>query len=211
MNVVVGEAEGRHDTPVFVGEMREVVFRPYWDVPPRIARTELVPAIRRGAADMDYEGYEIVSTGEHPRGFPATRANLDKVASGTLRLRQRPGNGNALGLVKFVFPNNHDVYVHGTPVVKLFSFARRDFSHGCIRAEQPVALATFVLSGDTTWNRTSIERAMQGKETLHVPLAQPVSVYVLYMTTIVAPDGTAYFYPDLYGEDAKLARALGWR
>jgi len=211
MNVVVGEAEGRHDTPVFVGEMREVVFRPYWDVPLRIARTELVPAIKRGAVDMDREGYEIVSVGDDSRAYPATRTNLDKVAVGTLRLRQRPGNGNALGLVKFVFPNDHNVYVHGTPAVKLFAFARRDFSHGCIRAEQPVALAVFALAGDTTWNRAAIEGAMHGNETLHVPLAQPISVFVLYLTTVVAPDGIAYFYPDLYGQDAKLARALGSR
>lgn len=211
MNVVVGEAEGQHDTPVFVGEMREVVFRPYWDVPLRIARTELVPAIKRGAIDIDEEGYEIVSLGDTPRVYPSTRANLDRVALGALRLRQRPGDGNALGLVKFVFPNNHNVYVHGTPAAKLFAFARRDFSHGCIRAEQPVALALFALSGDTAWNRAAIEDAMHGKQTLHVPLAQPVSVFVLYMTTVVAPDGTLYFYPDLYGQDGKLARALGAR
>jgi len=160
---------------------------------------------------MDREGYEIVSVGDDSRAYPATRTNLDKVAVGTLRLRQRPGNGNALGLVKFVFPNNHDVYVHGTPAVQLFAFARRDFSHGCIRAEQPVALAVFALAGDTTWNRAAIEGAMHGNETLHVPLAQPISVFVLYLTTVVAPDGTAYFYPDLYGQDAKLARALGSR
>jgi murein L,D-transpeptidase YcbB/YkuD len=209
MNVVVGEAGRQHDTPVFVSEMREVVFRPYWDVPPRIARTELVPAIKRGELDMESEGYEIVSAGDRPRVYRVTRANLDRVAAGTLHIRQRPGQGNALGLVKFVFPNEHDVYLHGTPAVKLFSFARRDFSHGCIRAEQPAALAGFVLTDDSTWNRAAIEAAMHGRETLHVPLAQPVTVFILYMTTVVAPDGTPYFYPDLYGEDAKVERVLG--
>lgn len=103
------------------------------------------------------------------------------------------------------------MYVHGTPAVKLFSFARRDFSHGCIRAEQPVSLAAFALSGDTAWNRTAIEDAMHGKASLHVPLSQPVTVYILYMTTVVAPDGTAYFYPDLYDQDAELIRTLGGR
>jgi murein L,D-transpeptidase YcbB/YkuD len=208
MNVVVGEAERQHGTPVFVSEMREVVFRPYWDVPPRIARAELVPAIRRGAIDMDSEGYEIVSSGDSPRVYPATRANLDRVLAGTLRLRQRPGNGNALGLVKFVFPNNHNVYLHGTPAAKLFAFTRRDFSHGCIRAEQPAALASFILAGDSTWNTDAIAATMHGERTLHVPLPQPVTVFILYMTTVVAPDGTLYFYPDLYGQDAALERAL---
>ena len=208
MNVVVGEAERRHDTPVFVSVMREVVFRPYWDVPPRIARTELVPAIRRGAIDMASEGYEIVSSGEASRVYPPTRANLDRVSAGTLRLRQRPGGGNALGLVKFVFPNDHDVYLHGTPAAKLFAFTRRDFSHGCIRAEQPAALANFILAGDSTWDAESIAAAMQGNRTLHVSLPQPVTVFILYMTTVIAPDGMLYFYPDLYGGDAELEQAL---
>lgn len=208
MNVVVGEAERQHDTPVFVSEMREVVFRPYWDVPPRIARAELVPSIKRGDLDMASEGYEIVNAGESPRVYPPTRANLDRVLSGTLRLRQRPGDGNALGLVKFIFPNNHDVYLHGTPAAKLFAFTRRDFSHGCIRAERPASLASFILAGDSTWDNKAIAAAMHGDLTLHVALPRPVTVFILYMTAVVAPDGTLYFYPDLYGEDAALERAL---
>ena len=208
MNVIVGDAESRHDTPSFVGEMSEVVFRPYWDIPLRIARTELVPAIKRGTIDMASEGYEIVGLGDAPHIYRPTRANLDRVSAGTLRLRQRPGNGNALGLVKFVFPNHHDVYLHGTPAAKLFAFARRDFSHGCIRAAAPATLASFVLAGDSTWNAAAIAAAMHGEQTLRVPLPQPVTVYVLYMTTMVAPDGTVYFYPDLYDGDEELARAL---
>ena len=208
MNVVVGEAERRHDTPVFVSTMREVVFRPYWDVPPRIARTELVPAIRRGTIDMASDGYEIVGAGDASRVYPPTHANLDRVLAGTLRLRQRPGNGNALGLVKFVFPNDHDVYLHGTPAGKLFALTRRDFSHGCIRAEHPSALASFILSGDSTWNTDAIAAAMHGDRTLRVSLPQPVTVFILYLTSVVAPDGTLYFYPDLYEEDVELERAL---
>jgi murein L,D-transpeptidase YcbB/YkuD len=130
------------------------------------------------------------------------------VFAGTLRLRQRPGDANALGLVKFVFPNDHDVYLHGTPAAKLFAFTRRDFSHGCIRAQQPSALASFILAGDSTWNTEAIAAAMHGDRTLHVSLPQPVTVFILYMTTVVAPDGTLYFYPDLYDGDAELERAL---
>lgn len=211
MNVVVGEAEHRHDTPIFVGEMRELVFRPYWDVPVRIARNELVPAIKRGAIDMESEGYEIVSTGDNPRVSAPTRANLDAVAAGTLRLRQRPGGGNALGLVKFVFPNAHDVYLHGTPAMQLFQYARRDFSHGCIRAEQPVDLAVFALCTDSSWTRQSIEDAMRGAQTMRVPLAKSVMVYVLYFTVAVGPDGMVRFYPDLYDQDLALDRALDAR
>lgn len=206
MNVVVGDAERRHDTPAFVSVMRELVFRPYWDVPSSIARTELVPGIRRGVIDMTSEGYEIVGAGDGSHVYQPTRANLDRVVAGTLRLRQRPGAGNALGLVKFVFPNNHNIYLHGTPAAKLFAFTRRDFSHGCIRAERPAALAHFILAGDSTWNDTAIAAAMHGDRTLRVPLPQPVTVFILYMTTVVAPDGTLYFYPDLYGDDAELER-----
>ena len=208
MNVVVGEAAGYHDTPVFIGEMREVVFRPYWDVPPKIARKELVPAIRRGAIDMESEGYEIVATGDAARVYPATRDNLARVAAGTLRLRQRPGGGNALGLVKFVFPNRHDVYLHGTPAMQLFGLARRDFSHGCIRAQQPAALASFALDGDSAWTSERIEAAMHGDATVRVALTRPVTVHILYMTVMIGPDGVAYFYPDLYEQDSRLARAL---
>ena len=209
MNVIVGQAEDQHATPVFFGEMRELVFRPYWDIPPRIARTEIVPAVRRGSIDMESEGYEIVGLGEEPRTYAATGANLQRVSDGTLRIRQRPGNGNALGLVKFVFPNNNTVYLHGTPAMKLFAYARRDFSHGCIRVEQPSALARYALRGDSVWGDSAIDAAMHGTRTLHVPLTEPASVFILYMTAVVAPDGTAYFYRDLYGEDAKLERLLG--
>ena len=208
MNVVVGEAAGYHDTPVFVGEMRAVVFRPYWDVPPKIARKELVPAIRRGTIDMESEGYEIVGTGSSSRVYPATRDNLARVAAGTLRLRQRPGRGNALGLVKFVFPNRHDVYLHGTPAMQLFGLARRDFSHGCIRAQQPAELASFALDGDSVWTSERIDAAMHGDATVRVALTSPVTVYILYMTVMIGPDGTAYFYPDLYEQDERLSRAL---
>lgn len=208
MNVVVGEAAGYHDTPVFVGEMREVVFRPYWDVPPKIARKELIPAIRRGTLDMESEGYEIVGTGDSPRIYPATRDNLTRVAAGTLRLRQRPGAGNALGLVKFVFPNRHDVYLHGTPTMQLFGLARRDFSHGCIRAQQPATLASFALDGDSVWTADRIDAAMHGDATVRVALTRPVTVYILYMTVMIGPDGATYFYPDLYEQDLRLSRAL---
>lgn len=211
MNVVVGDAERRHDTPIFIGEMREIVFRPYWDIPVRIARTELVPAIRRGEIDMASEGYEIVGMGDNPRIYPATRANLTAVVAGTLRLRQRPGPRNALGLVKFVFPNAHDVYLHGTPAMQLFRYARRDFSHGCIRAERAVELAEFALCRDSSWRRQSIEDTMRGSETVRVRLAKPVMVYVLYFTAAVAADGTVHFYPDLYDQDLALERALDAR
>lgn len=209
MNVIIGNAERRRLTPVFVGTMQEVVFRPYWDVPPDIARREEVPKIRRDGGYAEREGFEIVRGGESDaRVYAMTNANLDRVDGGALRLRQRPGPNNAVGLIKFVFPNSYDVYMHGTPATELFGRTRRDFSHGCIRIEDPPALAALVLRGQPGWDSTSIDQAMHGERTLHVAIAQPLGVFVLYATTVVGDDGTVYFYPDVYGRDAQLARAL---
>ena len=212
MNVIVGQAEGRHDTPVFTATMREVVFRPYWDVPPRIARTELVPLFRRRPEYFVNEGFEIVQPGaseaEAPTFAPSSR-NLTRDAAGELRVRQRPGSTNALGFVKFVFPNRYQVYLHGTPAQSLFAHTRRDYSHGCIRVEQPNDLTEFVLRGQDPWDRAAIDSAMHGSRTLHVPIARPLPVFVLYATAVADGDGTVSFYPDLYRHDARLERALG--
>jgi murein L,D-transpeptidase YcbB/YkuD len=211
MNVIVGQAEGRHDTPVFTGTMTEVVFRPYWDVPPRIARTELIPIFRRRPAYFVSEEFEIVRRGaaDVPTStFPPTARNLARVESGELRLRQRPGPKNALGFVKFVFPNRYNVFLHGTPAQELFAQSRRDFSHGCIRTERPRDLAELVLEDQAPWTREAIDSAMSGSRTVHVPVARPLSVLVLYATAVASADGEVYFFPDLYGHDAALERVL---
>ena len=212
MNVIVGQAERRHNTPVFTATMTEVVFRPYWDVPPRIARVELIPIFRRRPQYFDAEGFEIVrrGTGDVPVAtFPPTEINFGRVIAGELRLRQRPGPANALGAVKFVFPNRYQVYLHDTPTQNLFSRTQRDYSHGCIRIAEPPTLAEYVLRGQTPWNRVTISDAMTGDRTLRVPVARPPSVFVLYATAVVDAGDVVSFYADLYGHDAALARALG--
>lgn len=211
IDVIVGRAYGRR-TPVFAGTMRYVIFHPYWDVPPSIARREEVPAIRRDRGYAERLGMEIVRGGDEDAVvYPMTWTNLDRVAGGTLRLRQRPGPANALGWVKFVFPNEFNVYLHATPTVSLFSRVRRDFSHGCIRVSDPGALAEFVLRGEPGWDRGRIDGMMRDVEgpMLRVTLSRPLPVYILYATVVVSEGGTAYFYPDVYGHDAALARALG--
>jgi murein L,D-transpeptidase YcbB/YkuD len=212
MNVIVGDAEARHDTPVFTGVMREVVFRPYWDVPPSIARKELIPQFRRRPESFDAEGFEIVrrSAGDVPTTtFAPTAQNFARVLAGDLRLRQRPGPGNALGFVKFVFPNPYNVYLHGTPAQSLFAESRRDFSHGCIRTEHPTELAELVLSGQSPWDRQAMDSVMNGDRTVHVPIVRPVTVFVLYATAVVDGAGEVRFYPDLYRHDVALDRMLG--
>ena len=177
MKVVVGSA-WRHRTPVFSAPLREIVFAPWWNVPSRIAREEIAPHLQELQAD----GFE--ADGE--------------------RIRQRPGPRNALGPIKFVLPNRHGVYLHGTPARKLFTRPRRDFSHGCIRVEDPEALAAWALP---SWSREEIRAAMHG-ETQRVPLERPIPVFILYSTAVVGEDGAARFFDDIYGQDAALERAL---
>jgi murein L,D-transpeptidase YcbB/YkuD len=208
MNVIVGRA-GRRATPIFTGTMSQVVIRPYWDVPPSIARNEIIPATRRRWGYFADQDLEIVSGGDVGAAiYPLSSANLSRVASGSLRIRQRPGPNNSLGLIKFLFPNEFNVYLHDTPAQSLFSQSQRDFSHGCIRVQDPLSLAEFVLRNQDGWNRSSIDSAMHGTKTMRISVARPVAVYVLYQTAVVAPEGTVYFYDDLYGHDATLAQTL---
>ncbi|HET7458291.1 MAG TPA: L,D-transpeptidase family protein [Gemmatimonadaceae bacterium] len=213
MNVIVGQAGRQRATPIFTGTMSEVVFRPFWDVPPSIARKEVIPDVRRKPGYYEREGLEIVRGGDEGAViYSPTSYNLDRVVAGTLRIRQRPGPRNALGAVKFVFPNSYNVYLHGTPATQLFAETRRDFSHGCIRVEDPLALAEWVLRGQPGWDRAAVEAAArEGAPTRRVKLARPVAVYVLYVTVARAPDGKVHFYSDLYGRDASLERALAAR
>ena len=128
--------------------------------------------------------------------------------SGKLAIRQRPGQDNSLGLVKFDMPNVYDVYMHGTPATQLFSRSRRDFSHGCIRVEDPVALAAWVLRDKPEWDTDHILGAMNGDKTFRVSLTRPIPVLILYGTAIVTEDGEIHFFDDIYGHDAALEQAL---
>ncbi len=210
MDVIVGSAFNKRRTPIFASEMRDVVFHPYWDVPRTIARREEIPKMRRDPSYATRQGMEIVRGGDiGARQYPLTAENFQKVIAGTLRLRQRPGPRNALGRVKFVFPNAHDVYLHDTPEQSLFAQSRRDFSHGCIRASDPEAVAEFVLRGQPGWTRERIEASMaeDGPPTT-VALSQPIPVFIVYATVVATHDGASLFLPDIYSHDAALARAF---
>jgi murein L,D-transpeptidase YcbB/YkuD len=208
MRVVVGKAMGHH-TPLFVGQMAYVIFRPYWNPPYGIAVKELVPHARRDPAYVDRENLEIVASGaDDAPPLPPTPENLDAVVAGRLHVRQRPGPRNSLGLVKFIFPNAESVYMHGTPAQQLFSRTRRDFSHGCIRLEDPPALAAWVLRDQPEWTPERIGTAMQGDRPTRVNLAEPLTVVLYYDTVHVNSEGVVHFADDIYGDDAVLDRAL---
>jgi murein L,D-transpeptidase YcbB/YkuD len=189
--VIVGRALNTR-TPVFVEQMEEVIFRPYWNVPPSIIRNEILPALARHPGYLRAHNMEVVSAPGAP-----------------LRVRQRPGPSNALGLVKFVFPNDDNVYMHATPAPALFGRPRRDLSHGCVRVEDPVGLAEWVLGDQPDWTRERILAAMNGPASSRVELPRPIRVILFYLTAVVTPeDGVIHFAEDIYGHDARLHQAL---
>jgi murein L,D-transpeptidase YcbB/YkuD len=207
MPVVVGKAY-RTQTPVFADQMRYVIFRPYWNVPVSIAHAELIPKIARDPSYLAAHGFEVVNGEEVITDGEVSAGVLAGLRSGEYQIRQQPGPKNSLGLVKFVFPNSYNVYLHGTPATALFARARRDFSHGCIRVQDPVALAAWVLRNKPGWTVDHIREVMNGDQTVKVDLDQPIPVLILYSTAVVEPDGEVRFFNDIYGYDAKLEKAL---
>jgi len=208
MKVVVGKAY-EHQTPVFASEMRSVIFRPYWNVPLEIQRTEIVPKLQEDSAYLSEDSYDIVD--RKGRVVEDDRARADvrqQLEAGQLGLRQKPGPENALGLIKFDSPNPFGIYLHGTPSAELFSRSRRDFSHGCIRVEDPFVLASWVLRGTPGWTKERIQEAMGGDRTVRVDLAEPVPLLIVYGTAVVLENGEVHFYDDIYAYDAALQAAL---
>jgi murein L,D-transpeptidase YcbB/YkuD len=211
MPVIVGQTYPGKRTPVFVGDLKYIIFRPYWDIPRDIALREMLPAMRRDPDYLKRNHLELVR-GENEDGaiVPPSVESMTELAAGGLRVRQQPGADNALGLVKFVFPNAHDVYMHSTPARNLFLAARRAFSHGCIRVSDPEGLADFVLKNAAgSWDRARIEAAMQDTSSLRVDLIKPIRVMILYGTAMATEAGAVQFFDDIYGHDRQLSALLG--
>jgi len=211
MDVIVGRTYPQTQTPVFEGDMRYVILRPYWDVPYSITQHEMLPKIRANPAFLTAQHLEIASgPDDSSPSVPPTPENLAALAAGKLRLRQQPGEDNALGLAKFIFPNDYNVYLHGTPAHNLFKEPVRAFSHGCIRVSDPLALATLVLKdAPGNWTREKIQAAMNGRTSVHIGLARPINVLILYATVLATEAGPVMFFDDIYGYDRKLERQLG--
>jgi L,D-transpeptidase YcbB len=208
MNVVVGKAFD-HNTPVFSNTMQYVVFRPYWSVPYSIARSEFLPRIVKDPDYLTKKGFEVVNSRQDVVGSgTVTGDELEQLRAGKLFVRQKPGPKNSLGLVKFIFPNNYNIYMHDTPEQEFFSKSRRDFSHGCIRLERPADVAVWVLRDNPGWDMDHVRAAMNGTATQQVNLAHPIPVLILYATVIVTEDGQVHFYDDIYGHDAALEKVL---
>lgn len=200
MKIIVGNARGTR-TPVFTEDMRYIEFSPYWNIPPSIARKETIPKLRRDPQYFAEQGFEFYTSGSTVI-TSLTNENLEAVLSGKMRIRQRPGTKNALGGIKFAFPNRDNIYMHHTPATQLFAHVRRDFSHGCIRVEEPLALARFVLQDAPEWNDERLLAAMTRGRSATLRLKEPLPVVITYFTASADEDGRVHFFPDLYGRDA---------
>lgn len=184
MNVVVGQAV--HKTVIFYGDMKYVVFSPYWNIPPGILKNEVLPGIRK---DPNY----------------LARHRMEKVGN---TYRQKPGPGNSLGQVKFLFPNSYNIYLHDTPSKSLFGRESRAFSHGCIRLAEPKKLAEYLLRNDPNWTSARITQAMNAGKEQYVTLQQPMPVFIGYLTAFVSSDGKMNFRQDVYNRDGRLAKTM---
>ncbi|AXY75845.1 murein L,D-transpeptidase [Paraflavitalea soli] len=184
MNVVVGQAV--HKTVIFYGEMKYVVFSPYWNIPPGILKNEVLPGIRR-----------------NPNYLASHR--MEKVGNS---YRQKPGPANSLGLVKFLFPNSYNIYLHDTPSKNLFGRENRAFSHGCIRLAEPKKLAEYLLRHQPEWTTDKITRAMNAGKEQYVTLKDPMPVFIGYFTAFVTSDGKLNFRQDVYNRDGRLAKTM---
>jgi murein L,D-transpeptidase YcbB/YkuD len=185
MNVVVGKAANK--TVIFSGDLKYVVFSPYWNVPASILKKEVLPGIQRNknylaSHHMEWNGNSV---------------------------RQKPGPWNSLGQVKFLFPNSYSIYLHDTPSKSLFNEDQRAFSHGCIRVAEPRKLAMYLLKNDPAWDEKKIGDAMNSGREKTVTLMQSIPVFIGYLTAWVSPQGQLNFRNDIYGRDSRLAKMLG--
>jgi L,D-transpeptidase YcbB len=209
MNVNVGD-QYDFQTPIFEDHIRYIVFRPYWYPPRGILRSEILPPLEEDPSLEDNDLELVSATGKVIDRGNVTSAMLQEVRSGDLTVRQPPGEDNALGLVKFIFPNKYHVYIHDTPVsVHMFSDSERTFSHGCIHVQEPAKLAAWLLRNTPGWDLERVEYAMRkGGNNERVNLASPIPVLIVYDTTVVEENGEIHFFQDIYGHDGELKKEL---
>jgi len=208
-NVIIGKAYG-HKSPIFEKEIQYVVFRPYWDVTPSIQRNEIVPHIQKDPNYIAKHNFEVVTPqGEVVTDNQVSPEVLEGIRSLHLMVRQKPGDTNSLGLVKIIFPNPDNVYLHGTDAPELFSQDVRDFSHGCIRVQKPEDLVAWVLRNNPGWDLERVKATMNGeKNNLQVNLVTRIPVLIVYGTATVNEENQIRFFDDIYGYDAELEKAL---
>lgn len=204
MSVIVGTTMNR--TPIFSDRMEYLVFSPYWNIPYSIVRDELLPQFREDPATVTAKNMEVL---DQQQGLVDPFAvDWQQTSAADIRVRQKPGSHNSLGLVKFMFPNSHAIYLHDTPADSLFDRSQRDFSHGCVRVEDPVTLAAHLLRDQPQWQRSEIRDAMHGGEETRVDLKQPLPVYITYFTAMPDGEGEVRLLADVYEHDQLMRNAM---
>jgi murein L,D-transpeptidase YcbB/YkuD len=204
---IVGSAN-RSPTPMLSDTMTMVEFWPYWNVPRSILLAEILPPLRRNPRYLRARAMEVVNAEGQVIGDLGAPSILAGLADGSLTVRQRPSRTNALGVVKFLFPNTAGVAAHDTPDRTLFDRERRDFSHGCVRVEEAASLAQWVMAREPGWTADRVEAALRGPTTERVTLSQPIPVLIIYTTAVASPDGEMRYFDDLYGLDSSVAKRL---
>ncbi len=186
--IIVGKEQT--PTPIFSNAMQFIIVNPYWNVPPSILNKEMLPQNGGDVAALQQRGFQV------------------SFRHGKLSVRQPPGERNALGRIKFMFPNDFSVYLHDTPSRNLFSASHRAFSHGCMRVDQPFALAEAVLGPGSGWSEQRVRRLIGGSER-YINLSKPLPIHIEYFTAYVDEDGRLQLRGDLYGYSARVRNALG--
>lgn len=204
MRVIVGKT--LNSTPIFSDKMEYVVLAPFWNLPNSIVANEVKPAMLRNPGYLDRNNMEIVTKEKDPKPISISSIDWNSVTEENFpyMVRQKPGPKNSLGTIKFLFPNEHAVYLHDTPADALFSQTDRGFSHGCVRVEKPVELAKYLLKDMPEWNESLIRETMVSGEEEWITLPKEVQVYLVYFTTWVDAKGQVHFREDIYGHDKKL-------
>jgi murein L,D-transpeptidase YcbB/YkuD len=195
-------------TPIFSSRMSYLIFNPWWMTPEKLAREDKLPLFREEPERVEQAGFEVLDRSGNkvdPKTIDWSKVSEERFP---YSLRQRPGKDNALGQVKFIFPNPHDVYLHDTPARGFFSRTRRDFSSGCVRVKDPFDLAEWALSANGGWNRARIDAVVESEKETRVALKKPVPVYLLYMTAVAEENGGVRFIDDIYGRDPAILAAL---
>jgi murein L,D-transpeptidase YcbB/YkuD len=195
-------------TPIFKSEIRYVVLNPTWSVPPTVLAADILPAIKRNPSYLQTHRLRVIDGNGKVVNPAQVKWSAYTAKNFPYRLEQEAGPQNALGRIKFMFPNQYSVYLHDTPKKELFRHSARAFSSGCIRVEDPLRLAELLLDDPGKWNRTRIDQAVATGKTVTIHLDRPVPVLLLYWTAASDPDGQVDFLPDIYGRDATVLKAL---
>lgn len=203
-NVVVGKEAKQ--TSVFRGSISQIVLNPYWNVPTSIVREEILPKLKRNASYLNKNNMELVAGG---KVINASKINWNKYSTTIpFEVRQKPGLENSLGKMKFLFPNGFNIYLHDTPSKELFDRNKRDFSHGCIRVENPKKLAVYLLRKDKNWSQEKIDEVLKTTDETKITVSPKIPVYITYFTAWVDSKGELNFRNDVYNLDDQLAKEI---